>query len=574
MTGAAESCDSAARCSFQADLSSDDTCGVNSISFRLLLALALAVAQAVRAQPAVVPLSTPVETLARDALGSQPGTAVAGAWREGRAHYAGAFNGAGIASPVASGPEATLFEIGSISKVFTGLLLAQAVEAGDLSLDDTVGRVLKGKVDFTHADTAGITLRHLVTHTSCLPRLPPDFRQQGYVRQNPYRAYDRVRLWTMLGQLKMAEPAPCDASYSNLGFAVLGEILAEQYGKPWAELVRERITEPLGMRNTLQSLGPQGPRLAPGFDGQAPAVPWDMLAFAGAGALRSTAEDLLIFGRAILAGRNGPLGAPAARLVTPLARFNGQIAYALFVDGPPSRRTYGHTGGTGAFRSVLTIAPDTQEVAVLLASNAQSAVWRIANDMLAGRYPVDNASFDLAPERLADYQGVFRETRHNALTLLAQDGRLYLRSTGAPYIVLTPSGPDTFNYGTRAKAVFERTDGQVASLRWILRGDERVARRTSEAIPAAALLPQEALDAYVGRYRAPRFEVRVRADSGQLSVQLTEQDRTLVYPVAGQPDRFAWDTVKAEVQFERWPSGEVRGLTLFRDGVIKAQRVD
>jgi serine-type D-Ala-D-Ala carboxypeptidase/endopeptidase len=525
-------------------------------------------------QPAVVPFSTPVETLARNALGAKPGMAVAGAWREGRATFAGASLGAGIGAPVASGTQATLFEIGSISKVFTGLLLAQAVEAGTLSLDDTLGHLLKGKVDFAHAPTAQITLRQLVTHTSCLPRLPPDFRQQGYVRQDPYRAYDRPRLWSMLGRLNLAQRAPCDGAYSNLGFAVLGEVLAEHSAKPWAELVRQQITGPLGMRDTLQVLGPEAIRLAPGFDGDSPAVPWEMQAFAGAGALRSTAEDLLIFGRAILAGRDGPLGGAAARLVTPLARFDGEIGYALFVNGPASRPTYGHTGGTGAFRSVIIIAPDTQEVIVLLASNAQSAVWRIANDMLVGRYPVDNADFDLPADRLADYQGVFRETRHHAFTVIAQDGRLYLRGTGAPYVALTPSGQDSFNYGARARAEFDRRDGKVVALRWHVRGDVRTASLVDEPVPAAALLAPQSLAAYVGRYRAPRLEFQVNAANGQLSVQLTDQDRLLVYPVAGKADRFAWDVVKAEVQFERWPNGAVRGLTLYQNGVLRAERVD
>lgn len=548
--------------------------GLVALVLARALALALAAAPAAWGQPAVVPLSTPVDTLARDALGSRPGMAVAGAWRDGRTHFGAASSGQGVAEPVASGPQATLFEIGSISKVFTGLLLAQAVEAGDLSLEMTLGHALQGKVDFASPDTASITLRQLVTHTSCLPRLPPDFRQQGYLRQNPYRSYDRARLWAMLGRLKLAERAPCDASYSNLGFAVLGEVLAERYGKPWAELVRQRITEPLGMRNTLQELGPQAARFATAFDGDAPASPWDMLAFAGAGALRSTAEDLLILGRAILAGREGPLGPAAERLKTPLARMDGQVGYALFVNGPAARPTYGHTGGTGAFRSVLTIAPDTQEVVVILASNAQSAVWRIANDMLVGRYPVPDARYELPAARLADYAGVFRETRHNAYTVVAQDGRLYLRSTGGAYVALTPSGPDTFNYGTRARGVFERTDGRVTSLRWQLRGDEHLARRTDEAAPAAALLPPDVLTAYVGRYRAPRVEMRVTASGGQLAIQFTDQDRLLVYPVAGQPDRFAWDAFKAEAQFDRLPSGEVYGLKLFQNGVTKAQRVD
>lgn len=540
----------------------------------LACALCVLAASAARAQPATIPLSTPVERLARDALGTQPGMAVAGAWREGKTALAGAAAGPGAATPVASGPDATLFEIGSISKVFTGLLLAQAVEAGDLRLDDTLGQRLQGKAVFTHADTAAITLRQLVTHTSCLPRLPPDFRQQGYAPANPYRSYGRERMWATLGALRIAQPAPCDASYSNFGFGVLGELLSERYGKPWAELVRERITAPLNMRNTVQGLGDLATRMAPAFDGAAPASLWDMQAFAGAGALRSTPEDLLLFGRAILAGRQGPLGPAAERLLTPLARFDGEIGYAIFISGPPQRRTYGHTGGTGGYRSVLTIAPDTQEVVAMVASNAQSAVWRMANDMLVGRYPVDNASFALAPERLGDYTGVFRETQHNAWTVVAQAGQLHIHGTGQLFVPLTPSGPDSFNFGTRARVVFVREGGKVTALRWLARGNERPGKLTAEPVPAAAWLPQETLQPYVGRYRALRFDLVVTAATGHLSVQLTGQEPLLVYPVAGQPDRFAWDAVKAEVQFERYPSGAVRGLVLHQNGQVRAERVD
>ncbi len=545
---------------------------------RFLCAATLLAACAAFAQPATIALSTPVEQLARDALGGQPGMAAAGVWREGKTSLAGAAGGPGVAEPVTSGPQATLFEIGSISKVFTGLLLAQAVEAGDLSLDDTLGKLLQGKATFAHADTAAITLRQLVTHTSCLPRLPPDFRRQGYTAADPYRNYGRARMWETLAAIRIARPAPCDALYSNFGFGVLGELLSERYGRPWAALVRERITAPLGMRDTLQVLGGEAPRLAPPFDGSAPASPWDMDAFAGAGALRSTAADLLTFGRAILAGRQGPLGAAAGRLVTPLAVFEGEVGYAIFVNGPPARRTWGHTGGTGGFRSVLTIAHDTQEVVVLLASNAQSAVWRMANDMLVGRYPLEDAPHVLDPRRLADYTGVYRETAHNAWTFVAQDGRLYLRGTGQTYVALTPSGPDRFNYGPRGQAVFTReggaADGRVVAVRWRVRGTERPGQRTDEPPPPAALLPQETLQAYAGRYRAARFDLVVTAANGQLSVQRPGQDRLNVYPVAGQPDRFAWDTIPAQVQFERYANGAVRGLVLHQNGQVRAERVD
>lgn len=539
---------------------------------RTFFACALFAAAAAHAQPATIPWSTPVEQLARDALGQQPGMAVAATWREGKVAIAGA--AAGAPMPVTTGPGATLFEVGSISKVFTGLLLAQAVGAGDLQLDDTLGELLRGKVQFTQPEVAAVTLQQLVTHTSCLPRLAPDHRQQDYVRENPYRSYDRARMWTMLGTLKIEKAAPCDASYSNLGFGLLGEILSERYGKPWAELVRERITAPLGMRNTVQVLGDQARRLAPPFDGTAPASPWDMLAFAGAGALRSTPEDLLLFGRAILAGRQGPLGPAAERLLTPLARFGGWIGYGIFIEGPPQRRTYGHTGGTGGFRSTLLLAPDTGEVVVLIASNAESAVWRMSGDLMADRYPLDNPSHALAPERLADYVGVFRETRDNAYTFVAQDGKLWIRSSGNAFVALTPSGPDTFNYGTRGKGVFEREGGKVKSVRWTARATERPARLTNERVPAAATLPQEQLQAYVGRYRSPLFDFFVTATNGQLAVQVTAQERYLVYPVAGQADRFAYDVIRAEVQFERDAGGAVPALVLHQNRPLRAQRID
>src|SRR6185369_8679771 len=252
----------------------------------------------------------------------------------------------------------------------------------------------------------------------------------------------------------------------------------------------------------------------------------------------------------------------------------GKIGYAIRVNGPPERPTYSHTGGTGGYRSLLLLMPDTAEVVALVASNAESSVWRMANDMLVARYPVDNGSFSLAPDRLGEYVGVFRESRQNALTFVAQDGRLYFRGTGQPFIALTPSGPDTFNYGTRGKGVFEREGGKVKTVRWLVRGGERLGQLTGEPVPAAATLPREQLQAYVGRYRAPKFDFMVTDADGQLAVQLTGQDRFPVYPVAGQSDRFAWDIVAAEVQFERDTGGGVRGLVLHQNGRIRAERVD
>lgn len=544
-----------------------------SIRSTCLVLLMVAAMAGLHAEPLSL-ASDPLE-LARAALGALPGSSAVGVWRDGKVSQAGTRDGAALPSAEVGGDKAALFEIGSITKVFTGLLLAQAVERGDLGLDDTLGKLLEGKVTMASDKVGAVTLRQLVTHTSCLPRLPADFRE-GARRDDPYRNYGRARLWAALASMKFDAAPPCAASYSNLGVGLLGELLSEHYGKPWDVLVRERITEPLGMHDTVRALGDRSARLAPGFNGSKPAPPWEMQAFAGAGSLRSTPADLLLFGRAILAGRNGPLGPAAERLVTPLARFDGGIGYAIFVRGPPTRRTFVHTGGTGGYRSQLLLAADTGEVMVVLASNAEAPVHRVGAEVLASRYPVEAGGIAIEPSRLAAYAGVFRVDPNAAFTLVVQDGALHLHSTGQPFVVLAPSGPDSFTLGTRGRVVFER-DGDGAAVSRVTvssQGVDHLGLRTPEPVPPSASLPDAQLRAFVGRYRSARLSFDVQAGAGQLTVKLNEQPRFPVFPVADRPDRFAYDVVRAELQFERYPNGEVRGLVLHQNGEQRVPKVE
>jgi D-alanyl-D-alanine-carboxypeptidase/D-alanyl-D-alanine-endopeptidase len=392
------------------------------------------------AQP--LSLAADPAVMGRVALGElKHGQAAVGIWRDGKAHEARVQ--AGDATPAAAPGSGAppLFEIGSISKVFTGLLLAQAVERGDLGLDDRLGDMLAGRVVFSSPAVASITLRQLVTHSSCLPRLPPDFREAG-PPESPYRRYDRPRMWAALASLQLTQAPPCEASYSNLGFGLLGEILSERYGKPWGDLVRERITAPLGMNDTLQHLGEQAPRLAPGFDGRQPTAPWDMQAFAGAGALRSTVPDLLRFSRAVLAGRNGPLGPAAERMLTPLGRIDtGEIGYGVWIRGPKERRSYFHEGWTSGYRSVWMVLPETQEAFVLLTSNGQAQPWRVRNAIAGSYYPVGAPPFTLPADQLAPYAGLYRSSVGGTITVVAQDGVLFRRPVNVSYRPLTPGRP-------------------------------------------------------------------------------------------------------------------------------------
>ncbi|MCT8180967.1 serine hydrolase domain-containing protein [Variovorax sp. CY25R-8] len=336
---------------------------------------------AAHAQPATG-FDTPPARLAAEVLGQRPGTVVAGTWREGMAHLAILRNAprhAGTVRAMAPGEAQPVFEIGSISKVFTGLLLAQAVERGDFSLDDTLGRLLADKATLP-PPVAAITLRQLITHTACLPNLPALPARPPGPDSNPFARPTRAHLMVALSSLELAQTPPCAPRYGSLGIALVGMLLSDRYGQPWDQLVRERIAVPLGMKDTVQHLdAARAKRLPQGYAGDAARAPWEFGALAAAGALRSTVPDLLLFARALMAGRAGPLGAAAERLREPLsAQGEYDVGYALRMRDPAAggaqRRIYFHTGQTGGYRALLAFSPATNGALVLLASNDAAAV--------------------------------------------------------------------------------------------------------------------------------------------------------------------------------------------------------
>jgi serine-type D-Ala-D-Ala carboxypeptidase/endopeptidase len=522
--------------------------------------------------------------IAQSVLSSRPGSVAVGVWQGGKAAY-------GMHSTAATPPAAdsALFEIGSISKVFTGVLLAQAVERGDLRLSDTLGKLLAGRLNVIAPAVASITLEQLVTHRSCLPRLSLDLTAKLKTSSpaelsNPYRSYSRVQLWQAVAEQQLSSAPPCDASYSNYGFAVLGELLAQHYGKPWSALVHERITQPLGMSQTVQALGKYP--LTAAFNGATPAPPWDFDAYAGAGALRSTSADMLLFGRALLAGASGPLGAAAVRALTPLAGKDGaEIGYAITVQGAPGQRTYSHNGGTGGYRALLMLhegaVPSEQRVLVVLASNAESEanIGQLQLAINAERYPVSSAKFEVDASDLVAFAGVYRVKKDLAFTFVVQNGELYARITGQGYNALAASAANTFTLAAvGAQFVFERAasgDGQAQRVTLMQGGQTIKAERTSEPAPQVALLRNEVLQAYAGRYLlAPGAEFEVRVVGGQLLVKLSGQGSVPVFAVPGKADRFAYDVVAAELQFEREPSndpeGKVVALVLHQNGAHRA----
>jgi CubicO group peptidase (beta-lactamase class C family) len=546
------------------------------------LGLSLWALAPVQGQAQPVPAAD-VQSMARLVLGDEPGSVAVAVWRDGQMSQAtlrrGAADGAGPAAALAADGPQTLFEIGSISKVFTGLLLAQAVERGELALDDNLGRLLAGKLNFAAPQVAGITLRQLVTHSACLPRQFGGVRS-GRALVDQFRKTDRIDLMDALARQQLVATPPCAARYSNYGMALVGELLSEFYGKPWAELVAERITGPLAMRDTMLHLGPQAAQLAPAFSGSSVAAPWLMDAFAGAGGLRSSARDMVLFGRAILQGRSGPLGPAAERLLTSLGRYQGrEIGYAVFIQGPPSRRTYSHDGLTGGFRALMTLSPDSGEVMVALVSNAQAPLPEMARDWWAARYPIAGEPVAIAPADLDALTGIYRVDDEQELTVVRDAGELYVRSRGNVFRAYVAVAPDVFiRPAGGARIRFERDGSQVRGLVLEQYGSRTAAVRTAVEPAQELVLRAGQAGAYVGRFVVARaagaaIAFDVRDEAGQLMVRSSRFPWEPVWPMAGRVDRFRYGIPDAELQFERDGAGRVVALVLQQGGELRASRV-
>jgi CubicO group peptidase (beta-lactamase class C family) len=217
--------------------------------------------------------------------------------------------------------EDAIFEIGSVTKVFTTLVLAEMVLRGDVALDDPAQKYLPSTLQMPKWRGQEITLFHLATHTSSLPRLPANLWKTIKDRANPYANYQVSDMYECLSGYKLKRPIGGRVEYSNLGMGLLGHILGLVAGKSYEELVSERILRPLGMNHTSIALSPeQQGRLAPGHTSRGKVTAnWDIPALAGCGALRSTAGDVLRFMAASMNRATSPL-AEAVQLCQRLSK--------------------------------------------------------------------------------------------------------------------------------------------------------------------------------------------------------------------------------------------------------------
>ena len=265
----------------------------------------------------------------------------------------------------------SLFEIGSVSKTFTGLMLAQMVAQGEVRLDEPVRDLLPAG---TVAKPIGseITLLDLATHRSGLPREPDNI---GW-GVNSRADYGPQQLYAYLARHGVAKPADATFIYSNLGVGLLGQALAERARKSYADQLRAEITDPLGMTDTVLKLsGEQQRRFLRGYDDNHRPLPEEHLdgALAGSGAILSTAGDMMTFLEANLhPEKAGSLSSALALSHQLQVRMNGGQQGALVWNYIPDSGTYWHDGARPGFTSHAFFNPRMDCAVVVLMNTGPS----------------------------------------------------------------------------------------------------------------------------------------------------------------------------------------------------------
>jgi CubicO group peptidase (beta-lactamase class C family) len=285
----------------------------------------------------------------------------------------------------------TVFEIGSVGKVFTALLLADMVQRGEVALNDPIAKYLPPDVKVPQFGGRTITLLDLATHTSGLPRLPTNFAPRDPT--NPYADYSVAQLYSFLSAYELTRGIGAQYAYSNLGYGLLGNILARRAGMDYEALVKSRIAVPLGLSSTAMTL-PSGlaAKLAVGHNEMLQAVPnWDDTMLAGAGSLRSSVNDLLTFLAAQLGKADAPLGSAMAAMLAvrrPTGTPDLDIALGWHVSTQEGRELVWHNGGTGGYSSFIAFCPQAR-VGIVVLANSEIGVDDIALHLMDPQRPLD-----------------------------------------------------------------------------------------------------------------------------------------------------------------------------------------
>ncbi len=387
----------------------------------------------------------------------------------------------------------TLYEIGSVTKVFTSLVFADAITHGKVALDTKLKDVVPKGIEVPADDDIDIELVHLATHSSGLPRMPGNFAPRNPT--DPYSDYDAKRLYAGLSLTTPARAPGVAYEYSNFAMALLGQVLVDIEGEAdYESLVAKRVLGPFGMKDTHVALDEAAKaRLALPYDADLTLnANWNLFGFAGAGALRSTARDMLEF---------------CARELDPPAELEKAVALTQtqHYEDPKSKVRLGlgwhispadvhwHNGETGGYHSFVAISK-SQHCAVVVLANAPTrevdTLADFAMALLLGKEPPTPAPFRPAKvedELLKRLVGRYKLSPTLVFTITFEPGSatrskgLYAQLTGQPAFRVYAESESKYRYrAVDAQLSFESKDGVASAVVLHQNGEDHRAERMAD----------------------------------------------------------------------------------------------
>ncbi|HWE01962.1 MAG TPA: serine hydrolase [Tepidisphaeraceae bacterium] len=381
----------------------------------------------------------------------------------------------------------SVFEIGSITKTFTATLLADAVVRGQLELSDPVKKFLPPDVTApTGADGRPITLLDLTTHSSGLPRMPSNFAPAD--PGNPYADYTLKQMYDYLAILKLDREPGEKCVYSNLGVALLGNALALHARLSYEDLLLDRICRPLKMSSTrIMFDDSMRSRLAPPYDPDGNRLEtWDLPTFAGAGGIRSTADDMLRYLGAEIGLVKTDLTAALELSQKPRRTFSrdNDICLGWFIDKKTGYHY--HNGQTGGYHSFAAFDPAKRLGVVVLANTAGGIPDLIGSRIVRRLYgqrvapPPLPQTIAVKSDVIQRYAGEYKLGALAWCTIKQVGDHLTARLTGQSSLRIYPESRTTFFYkAVNAKITFETdADGNTTALVLHQNGQDKRAKKT------------------------------------------------------------------------------------------------
>jgi CubicO group peptidase (beta-lactamase class C family) len=469
----------------------------------------------------------------------------------------------------------TVFRIGSITKQFSAAVLLQLVAEGRVALDDPLSKFFP---DYPGA--AGITVRHLLTHTSGIASYTalPGFMAS---EANTNRAYTTEQLMALVRDVPAEAKPGAEHSYNNSGYILVGALIEKITGKPWHVAVEERIAAPLGLSTIRYGVGEATvPRMATGYsedDGKiAPSRKIHMSVPGAAGALLGTPSDLARWANALHHGKVVPASL-YAQMISATKMPDGSFVpygFGMQVKSLRGSPAIGHGGGIFGFSTNSVYLPE-QDLFVAVYTNSDSpktspgfAMQKLAALAIGKPFPdFKPVAFDA--KAAAPFLGEYRFAKMSRILAL-EDGKLAYRRPDGPTSELIPVGDGRYSFGEQTLTWLElKRDAKGARLLKVYpdgESEDDIGVWSGPVPPeaAAVAIPQETLARYAGHYTAPVGKVVIAAAAaGGLTIQLSGQPALALKAIAA--DRFEVQRVGAKVRFVE-SAGKVTGLEIEQGG--------